>query len=200
MQMTKGKYDQIIQTASGLGQSGLRVIGMARGSDMRSLYYAGLVGILDPPRPGCLQSIEIIQSAGVSVKMVTGIRLGLHNQNIMWLSGPQIDDLKDSELEQLIQSVTIFYKASPRHKLRIVKALQNIGEVVAMTEDGVNDAVALKKSDIEGFFSLPTETTLDILKCLKYEQLFTISWTNFFFYDFINRFGGELARNKIWMD
>jgi len=54
-------------------------------------------------------------------------------------------------LEQLIQNVTIFYKASPRHKLRIVKALQNIGEVVAMTEDGVNDAVALKKSDIEGF-------------------------------------------------
>uniref|UniRef100_A0A914KXU5 F-box domain-containing protein n=1 Tax=Meloidogyne incognita TaxID=6306 RepID=A0A914KXU5_MELIC len=210
MQMTKGKYDQIIQTASGLGQSGLRVIGMARGSDMRSLYYAGLVGILDPSRPGCLQSIEIIQSAGVSVKMVTGygletatsmgICLGLHKQNDICLSGPQIDDLKDSELEQLIQNVTIFYKASPRHKLRIVKALQNIGEVVAMTEDGVNDAVALKKSDIEGFFSLPTETTLDILKCLKYEQLFTISWTNFFFYDFINRFGGELARNKIWMD
>jgi len=45
---------------------------MARGSDMRSLYYAGLVGILDPPRPGCRQSIEIVQSAGVSVKMVTG--------------------------------------------------------------------------------------------------------------------------------
>uniref|UniRef100_A0A914LZI5 Calcium-transporting ATPase n=1 Tax=Meloidogyne incognita TaxID=6306 RepID=A0A914LZI5_MELIC len=158
MQMTKEKYDQIIQTASGLGQSGLRVIGMARGSDMRSLYYAGLVGILDPPRPGCRQSIEIVQSAGVSVKMVTGdgletatsigIRLGLHKQNDNCLSGPQIDDLKDSELEQLIQSVTIFYRASPRHKLRIVKALQNIGEVVAMTGDGVNDAVALKKSDI----------------------------------------------------
>ena len=54
-------------------------------------------------------------------------------------------------MEQLIQSVTIFYRASPRHKLRIVKALQNIGEVVAMTGDGVNDAVALKKSGIGGF-------------------------------------------------
>uniref|UniRef100_A0A1I8AYW9 Calcium-transporting ATPase n=1 Tax=Meloidogyne hapla TaxID=6305 RepID=A0A1I8AYW9_MELHA len=158
MPLTLEKRNQIIQIASGLGQSGLRIIGMARGSDMRSLYYAGLVGIMDPPRPGCRQSIEIVQSAGVSVKMVTGdgletatsigIRLGLHQQNDNCLSGPQIDDLTDLELEQCIRSVTIFYRASPRHKLRIVKALQNIGEVVAMTGDGVNDAVALKKSDI----------------------------------------------------
>ncbi|KAF7639066.1 Calcium-transporting ATPase [Meloidogyne graminicola] len=154
--MTVEKRNQIIQTASGLGQSGLRVIGMARGSDIRSLYYAGLVGIMDPPRPGCRQSIEIVQSAGVSVKMVTGdgletatsIRLGIHQQNDNCLSGPQIDSLTDFELEQCIRSVTIFYRSSPRHKLRIVKALQNIGEVVAMTGDGVNDAVALKKSDI----------------------------------------------------
>lgn len=64
------------------------------------------------------------------------------------LSGAHIDELSDNDLEKIIQSVTIFYRASPKHKLKIVKALQNIGEVVAMTGDGVNDAVALKKSDI----------------------------------------------------
>ena len=66
------------------------------------------------------------------------------------LSGAQIDELSDLELERVIRGVAIFYRASPRHKLRIVKALQAIGEVVAMTGDGVNDAVALKKSDIGG--------------------------------------------------
>ena len=78
--------EQILHLAQGLGQSGLRgfriyftitknsssVIGMASGRDMSSLFYAGLVGIMDPPRPGCRQSIETVQSAGVSVKMVTG--------------------------------------------------------------------------------------------------------------------------------
>jgi P-type Ca2+ transporter type 2C len=78
------------------------------------------------------------------------LRLGIYQSTDNCLSGSQIDDLTDLELEQCIRSVTIFYRASPRHKLRIVKALQNIGEVVAMTGDGVNDAVALKKSDIGG--------------------------------------------------
>ncbi|KAL3121059.1 hypothetical protein niasHT_005319 [Heterodera trifolii] len=152
------RREHILHLATGLGQSGLRVIAMACGKDMNSLHYVGLVGIMDPPRSGCRQSIEMVQNAGVSVKMVTGdaletaisigTRLNIFNSGDNTLSGAQIDELTDMDLERLIRGVSIFYRSSPRHKLRIVKALQNIGEVVAMTGDGVNDAVALKKSDI----------------------------------------------------
>ncbi|KAE9550846.1 hypothetical protein FO519_005950 [Halicephalobus sp. NKZ332] len=150
--------DQVSQIARGMGNSGLRVIAVASGKDMSSLTYAGLIGILDPPRPGCKDSVEIVQSAGVSVKMITGdaretacsigARLQIYHSSDSCLSGEQIDEMTDHDLELVIKSVVIFYRASPRHKLRIVKALQNIGEVVAMTGDGVNDAVALKKADI----------------------------------------------------
>jgi Ca2+-transporting ATPase len=131
---------------------------MACGNDINSLFYAGMVGIHDPPRPGCRESIELIQAAGVSIKMITGDafetaysiakKLNIYAGGDSCLSGTQLDQLTDIQLEGLIRGVTVFYRTSPKHKLRIVKALQSIGEVVAMTGDGVNDAVALKKADI----------------------------------------------------
>ena len=121
---------------------------MACGKDMQSLYYTGLVGIIDPPRPGCRESIETVQSAGVAVKMITGDafetassigldlcirfpfglmslllgnKLHIYKPGDNALSGTQIDQLSDLELEQVISSIVVFYRASPRHKLRIVK-------------------------------------------------------------------------------
>ena len=82
--------------------------------------------------------------------MIAGARLRIYQPGDACLSGTQMDELSDLELERIIRAVSIFYRSSPRHKLRIVKALQAVGEVVAMTGDGVNDAVALKKSDIGG--------------------------------------------------
>uniref|UniRef100_A0A915C400 Calcium-transporting ATPase n=1 Tax=Parascaris univalens TaxID=6257 RepID=A0A915C400_PARUN len=150
--------ERFLETSRRLGSCGLRVIALAVGHSERDLCFAGMVGIVDPPRPGVAESIEIVQSAGVHVKMVTGdsletacsigSRLQLYHDGGSCLSGPQIDQMSDMELEQVIKEVTIFYRSSPKHKLRIVKALQNLGEVVAMTGDGVNDAVALKKADI----------------------------------------------------
>ncbi|VDN01143.1 unnamed protein product, partial [Thelazia callipaeda] len=149
--------ERIIETSHNLGSQGLRVIALACGTE-QELYYAGMVGIVDPARPGVAESIEIVQSAGVKVKMVTGdametacsigSRLNLFKEGDVCLSGPEIDRMSDLDLERVIKAVTIFYRSSPMHKLRIVKALQNVGDVVAMTGDGVNDVVALKKADI----------------------------------------------------
>ena len=72
MPFSSSQKEQIYQIARGMGNSGLRVIAVASGRDMSSLYYAGMVGILDPPRTGCKESVEIVQSAGVLVKMITG--------------------------------------------------------------------------------------------------------------------------------
>nr|CTP82031.1 BMA-PMR-1 [Brugia malayi] len=150
--------ERFMETSRSLGSRGLRVIALAYGYNERELCYAGMVGIVDPPRPGVAESIEIVQSAGVKVKMVTGdaletacsigAHLKLFTEGDACLSGFEMDRMTDLDLERVIKSVTIFYRSSPKHKLRIVKALQNLGEVVAMTGDGVNDVVALKKADI----------------------------------------------------
>ncbi|CAJ0592843.1 unnamed protein product [Cylicocyclus nassatus] len=143
----------------GLGATGLRVLAMARGDNMQSLMLVGMVGMLDPPRLGAPDAIAMVRASGVEVKLITGdaqetaqsiaTMLGMyHAPQDSCLSGAQIDGMSDNDLELVIRQVSVFYRASPRHKLKIVKALQSIGEVVAMTGDGVNDAVALKKADI----------------------------------------------------
>ncbi|VDO75211.1 unnamed protein product [Heligmosomoides polygyrus] len=150
---------RISDGARGLGATGLRVLAMARGDTMQSLMLVGMVGMLDPPRLGAAEAISMVQASGVDVKLITGdaqetaqsiaSMLGLYcSPHDSCLSGSQIDAMTEQELELVIRQVSVFYRASPRHKLKIVKALQGIGEVVAMTGDGVNDAVALKKADI----------------------------------------------------
>ncbi|KHJ94113.1 calcium-transporting P-type ATPase, PMR1-type [Oesophagostomum dentatum] len=150
---------RITDGGRGLGATGLRVLAMARGDSMQSLMLVGMVGMLDPPRQGAPDAISMVRASGVEVKLITGdaqetaqsiaSMLGMYTSpHDSCLSGSQIDSMTDEELELVIRQVSVFYRASPRHKLKIVKALQAIGEVVAMTGDGVNDAVALKKADI----------------------------------------------------
>ncbi|VDL81612.1 unnamed protein product [Nippostrongylus brasiliensis] len=150
---------RITDGGRGLGSTGLRVLAMARGDSMQSLMLVGMVGMLDPPRLGAADAISMVRASGVDVKLITGdsqetaqsigSMLGLYcSPHDSCLSGAQIDGMTEQELELVIRQVSVFYRASPRHKLKIVKALQGIGEVVAMTGDGVNDAVALKKADI----------------------------------------------------
>ncbi|XP_015495760.1 calcium-transporting ATPase type 2C member 2 [Parus major] len=141
-----------------MGSSGLRVLALASGPELGKLTFLGLVGIIDPPRAGVREAVQVLFESGVAVKMVTGDALetavaigqniGLCNGKLKAMSGEELDQLAEAELSSTVQNVSIFFRTSPKHKLKIIKALQRAGAVVAMTGDGVNDAVALKSADI----------------------------------------------------
>uniref|UniRef100_A0A8C3KM60 Calcium-transporting ATPase n=1 Tax=Calidris pygmaea TaxID=425635 RepID=A0A8C3KM60_9CHAR len=143
-----------------MGSSGLRVLALASGPELGKLTFLGLVGIIDPPRAGVREAVKVLFESGVSVKMITGDALetaaaigsklsffpvGLYYVS---MSGEELDQLAEAELSSTVKNVSIFYRTSPKHKLKIIKALQRAGAVVSMTGDGVNDAVALKSADI----------------------------------------------------
>lgn len=123
----------------------------------QDVLLLGLVGLIDPPRPEAISAIADCQQAGIRVKMITGdhaataaaiaSQLGLANASTV-LSGYELDKLADTELKQAVQHTAVFARTTPEHKLRLVSALQQQGEVVAMTGDGVNDAPALKRADV----------------------------------------------------
>ncbi|XP_027502876.1 LOW QUALITY PROTEIN: calcium-transporting ATPase type 2C member 2 [Corapipo altera] len=141
-----------------MGSSGLRVLALASGPELGKLTFLGLVGIIDPPRAGVREAVQVLFESGVSVKMITGDALetavaigqniGLCNGKLKAMSGEELDQLEEAELSSTVQNVSIFFRTSPKHKLKIIKALQRAGAVVSMTGDGVNDAVALKSADI----------------------------------------------------
>ena len=156
--LSRERKEVFLNQAQFLGRKGLRVLAMGYGGSMDSLIFVGLIGMFDPPRPGAREAIRMLQSSGVCVKMLTGdseetacaigARLGLYATGNLALSGHQIDSMDDQSLQIKIPSVSLLYRVGPGHKLRIVKALQNSGLIVAMTGDGVNDGVALKRADI----------------------------------------------------
>ncbi|XP_025115359.1 calcium-transporting ATPase type 2C member 1-like [Pomacea canaliculata] len=146
------------QHAAQMGATGLRVLALAYGQDMNNLIFAGIVGMIDPPRDGVREAIYTLMGSGVNIKMLTGdseetakavgARLGLYASGATAVSGEELDQMDVGQLCRKISQVGIFYRTTPRHKLKIVKALQQNGMVVGMTGDGVNDAVALKKAEI----------------------------------------------------
>ncbi len=121
------------------------------------LTMLGVVGIIDPPRNEAIEAVARCHAAGIRVVMITGdhavtasaiaTQLGLGTQ-LEAIDGPAIETMDDEHLRDAVRSVQVFARASPEHKLRLVRALQSNGEVVAMTGDGVNDAPALKQADV----------------------------------------------------
>jgi Ca2+-transporting ATPase len=143
--------------------SGLKLLGLAykqngNPRELADFTWTGLVGIEDPVRPTVKDAIKLCRSAGIKTKMVTGDyrgtaekvarTLGLATQHSQILEGKEIELMTDGELTKAARHTVVFCRVSPHHKLRIVNALQNTGEVTAMIGDGVNDAPALKKADI----------------------------------------------------
>jgi magnesium-transporting ATPase (P-type) len=124
---------------------------------LEGLLFAGLAGIIDPPKESAIRAVAQAQEAGISVKMITGDhkataqaiseQIGLKHTSKV-LEGSDIDGLTDEELTEVVGKVDVFARTTPDHKLRIVTALQKNEEIVGMTGDGVNDAPALKQADI----------------------------------------------------
>ena len=168
--------DTINQQAQSLAERGLRLLGFAQGTSssnsntldpnqpLSGLTWVGLQGMMDPPRPEAIQSVQACQNAGIAVKMITGDHavtagaiaqeIGLDGVTVAHRGSPRImtgSDLSECPLDQLPETAdetAVFARVAPEQKLRLVEALQTRGHIVAMTGDGVNDAPALKQADI----------------------------------------------------
>ncbi|HJO36360.1 MAG: HAD-IC family P-type ATPase [Pseudomonadota bacterium] len=134
-----------------------------RPEDLTDLVFAGLYGLIDPPREEARHAVADCQRAGIRIKMITGdhpatasaigaslgiAEAGAAEGSAVTLTGRQIDELDEATLARQAPEVAVFARAAPEHKLRLVQALQSRGEVLAMTGDGVNDAPALKRADV----------------------------------------------------
>jgi Ca2+-transporting ATPase len=162
--------DHLMATAEGMAADGLRVlaIGMRRWPELPSaenvfevehdLTLLGFVGLLDPPREEARAAVTTCQQAGIVPVMITGDhpstaraiarRLGILEDHAEVLTGRELATMPDEALRERIGRVRVYARVAPEQKLRIVRALQARGEIVAMTGDGVNDAPALKQADI----------------------------------------------------
>ncbi len=159
---------KIISQIELLGSKGLRVLAIAQKTQVKNdelslddvengFEFVGLIGMIDPPRAEAIEAIKACHNAGITVKMITGdhhataraigMELNLSaNGNVV--TGVDLSKMSDAELDKTIQATNIFARVAPEHKLRLVKALQNNSDVVAMTGDGVNDAPSLKQSNV----------------------------------------------------
>ncbi|MCC3144846.1 cation-transporting P-type ATPase [Halanaerobium sp. Z-7514] len=121
------------------------------------MIFLGIIGVMDPPRQEAIEAVKECQEANIKVKMITGdhattasaiaAQLGIESPSEV-ITGNEINNLDDIELKEVIERTYVFARVSPEHKLRLVTAMQELGYITAMTGDGVNDAPALKKSDI----------------------------------------------------
>jgi Ca2+-transporting ATPase len=161
-------HDEVMGRVEGFAKEGMRVLAFAEKRTDRAelaledcdggFTFMGLQAMIDPPRSDVMEAIRVCQQAGITVKMITGDhkgtaqaigeQLGLAPPGSRAMGGMEIAALDDAEMRAVARTHHVFARVAPEHKLRLVRALQDQGEVTAMTGDGVNDAPALKQSNI----------------------------------------------------
>ena len=166
--LSGGEKEAILEINRKMASEALRILGMAykkmpktvqsfNPEDVEgNLIFVGLMGMIDAPREEAIEAVRKCERSGIKVVMVTGDHkdtaiavgreLGLKSGRV--LTGAELDAMSDEDLEKIVEETMIYARVSPEHKTRIVKALRKRGHIVAMTGDGVNDAPALKNSDI----------------------------------------------------
>lgn len=168
-EMTEADREQILKVCNGMSAEALRVLGFAVRSvsevpedescDLeRDLTFVGVVGMIDPPRKEVIQAVETCHTAGIRVVMITGDhkvtamaiakQLHIFRDGNTVISGQELDEMTDEQLDEAVKTCVVFARVSPSDKLRIIQSLKRTGEVAAMTGDGVNDSPALKEADI----------------------------------------------------
>lgn len=167
--MTEADREQILKVCNGMSGEALRVLGFAvrewkeapedESADLETeMTFVGVVGMIDPPRKEVIKAVETCHDAGIRVVMITGDhkvtamaiakQLHIFREGNTVISGSELDDMSDEELDKAVKNCVVFARVSPSDKLRIIQSLKRTGEIAAMTGDGVNDSPALKEADI----------------------------------------------------
>ncbi len=168
--MTAEDVSAILKENKALASQAYRVLAMAYKpvdeipahptpeTDEKGLVFCGLVGMIDPPRVEAIEAIKVCKSAGIRVVMITGDykdtaaaiakQLGIISSDDQVMAGADLNAMDDNQLNEVAKNVNVYARVSPEHKVRIVQAVRNNGEIASMTGDGVNDAPALKRADI----------------------------------------------------
>lgn len=166
--ITEQDVKEILDKNQAFSEQGLRVLAFAYKEaqanqqltldEEEHLIFIGLVSMIDPPREESREAVSEAKRAGIRPVMITGDhkitataiaeQIGIFGEGDMAVTGPELDEMSDAELDENIEKISVYARVSPENKIRIVDAWQRKGAVTAMTGDGVNDAPALKKADI----------------------------------------------------
>ncbi len=168
VELTPERKEEIARINMELSMEGLRVLAFAYREleavrpltleDENDFTFIGLISMIDPPRPEAIQAVADAKRGGIRTIMITGDhkvtasaiarQLGIFRDGDQAVSGVELDQMSDADLDVRLEKISVYARVSPEHKIRIVNAWQRRGNIVSMTGDGVNDAPALKKADI----------------------------------------------------
>ena len=168
VELTPERKEEIARVNMELSMEGLRVLAFAYREleavrpltleDENEFTFIGLISMIDPPRPEAVQAVADAKRGGIRTIMITGDhkvtasaiarQLGIFRDGDEAVSGLELDQMTDADLDGRLEKISVYARVSPEHKIRIVNAWQRKGNIVSMTGDGVNDAPALKKADI----------------------------------------------------